>query len=435
MTPADRQGLAPARHVLDNGAVVIVKEARTIRAVSLNATVRAGSLYDPDDRLGLSHLVSRVIDRGTERRNTDQIAGELDRRGVALSVRSTRHALSLVCTCLAEDLEAVLDVVGDILIRPTFPEEEIAKRRSEQLTAIRQDEDSPAAMAMQGLFGLLYPGGHPYGRPARGRADTVERIDRAALRAFHAARVAPPALSLVLVGDLDPARAVAASAGVFGDWMAPAPAEPALAEPLPAAGRRELVLPMMNKAQADIAYGFTTIARRDPAYYAYELFNNALGQYGIGGRLGDSLRERQGMAYYAFSMLDANVVAGPLIIRAGVNPANVERAVASIDAEVARLARDGLSEEELADCKRYLIGSLPRLLETNAAIAAFLQTAEFFGLGLDHDCRVPGLLEAVTLEDANEAARRALAADRAAVVIAGPYQKGAGGSQPPGGLR
>ena len=77
---------------------------------------------------------------------------------------------------------------------------------------------------------------------------------------------------------------------------------------------------MMNKAQADIAYGFTTIVRSDPRYYAYTLMNNALGQYGIGGRLGDSIRERQGMAYYVFSSFDANIVEGPLIVRAGVNP-------------------------------------------------------------------------------------------------------------------
>ena len=426
MTRAIPQGLAPVRHVLDNGAVIIAKEARTIRAVTISATIRAGSVYEPDERLGLSHLVSRVIDRGTEQRSGDQIADELDRRGVALMVRSTRHALSLVCTCLAEDFEAVLEVVADIVIRPTFPEEEITTRRGEVLTSIRQDEDNPAVTATQALFGLLYPDGHPYGRPAKGRVDTVERIDRAGLRAFHAARFAPPTLSLVLVGDLDRDRAVAVSESVFGGWRVPLPAEPVLSHPSTPAGRRELVIPMMNKVQADIAYGFTTIVRSDPAYYACELINNALGQYAIGGRLGDSIRERQGMAYYVFSVLDANVIEGPLIIRAGVNPANVERAIASIDAEVTRMGRDGVSDGELADCKRYLIGSMPRMLETNAGIATFLQTAEFFSLGLDYDLRVPALLDAVTLEEANAAARRVLAADRAAVVVAGPYQKGAG---------
>ena len=100
---------------------------------------------------------------------------------------------------------------------------------------------------------------------------------------------------------------------------------------------------MMNKAQADIAYGFTTIVRSDPSYYAYTLMNNALGQYGIGGRLGDNIRERQGMAYYVFSSFDANVVEGPLFVRAGVNPSNVERAIAAIDDEMRRMAADGMT--------------------------------------------------------------------------------------------
>jgi zinc protease len=150
--------------------------------------------------------------------------------------------------------------------------------------------------------------------------------------------------------------------------------------------------------------------------------NNVLGQYSMGGRLGDSIRERQGMAYYAFSNLDANVVEGPLTIRAGVSPANVDRAVSSIDEEVGRLAREGITPQELSESQQYLIGSMPRALETNMGIAGFLQTAEFFGLGLDYDLRLPGFLLAVTLDDVHTAARRLLDPDRATVVIAGPYE-------------
>ena len=121
---------------------------------------------------------------------------------------------------------------------------------------------------------------------------------------------------------------------------------------------------MMNKAQADVAYGFTAIRRQDPQYYAYWLMNNILGQYALGGRLGDSIRERQGMAYYTFSSLDASLGPGPLIVRAGVSPANVERAVASIDEELAKLAAEGPTDRELAESKQYLIGSMPHTLET-----------------------------------------------------------------------
>lgn len=421
MTLVAQRGLAPSREILDNGAIVIAKTSPTPPAVTISAAFHAGSVYDSPAVAGLAYFLSRVIDRGTERRSAEQIADELDSRGISLTVNVSRHVLTLTCTCLAEDFEAVLELVGDIAIGPTLPEEEVEKRRGEIVTAIRQDEDNPAVLAIEGLFTLLYRG-HPYSRRVKGSVESVEAIDRHAVQAFHRERFAPSSLTLVIVGDVEAARASAAAGRVLAGWQAGKPEPARLPRVVPASTRQQLVLPMMNKAQADIAYGFTTIVRADPAYYAFWILNNALGQYSLGGRLGDSIRERQGMAYYVFSSLDANVVEGPLIIRAGVNPANVERAVASIDEEIAKVAAEGISEKELADCKQYLIGSMPRNLETNAGIATFLQTVAYFGLGLDYDLRLPGLLNAVTRDEVHEAARRALSPDRAAVVIAGPYE-------------
>ena len=194
--------------------------------------------------------------------------------------------------------------------------------------------------------------------------------------------------------------------------------------PVPAptaiSGRIERVLPMPGKSQADIAYGFTAIRRLDPRYYAYWVMNNILGQFGLGGRLADNIRERQGMAYYAFSALDPSVGPGPLLIRAGVDPANVERAIAAIDHEVRTLAAEGPTAQELAESQQYLIGSLPRTLETNSGIAAFLQNDEQFGLGLDYDQRLPHHLRAVTLDEVHAAAAEVLHPDRAVVAVAGP---------------
>jgi zinc protease len=423
MTTVLHSGLAAARQVLDNGAVIISKEAHTVPAVTIHVSVRAGSIYDSNELLGVSYLASRLLDRGTALRSSDDIAEALDARGVSLSVGANRHVLTVSCTCLSEDFEPVLELIGEVVRQPSFPEEEIEKRKGEVINAIRQDEDNPAAVAMQNLFAMLYPNQHPYGRPAKGTADTINRIRRADLVAYHEARFAPSTVTAIIVGDVERTRAVAAGERVLGGWRRAAPEEILLPHAPKARARDERVISMMNKAQADIAYGFTTIVRSDPRFYAYTLMNNALGQYGIGGRLGDSIRERQGMAYYVFSSFDANVVEGPLFVRAGVNPSNVERAVSSIDEELRRMGAEGLTRQELDDCKQYLIGSIPRLLETNSAIATFLQTAEFFGLGLDHDLRLPALLGSVTLEDVNAAARESLNVDRAAVVVAGPYQR------------
>src|SRR5207247_658863 len=190
---------------------------------------------------------------------------------------------------------------------------------------------------------------------------------------LHAQRFAPGALTAVVVGDVDTSSAQDTMDHVFGAWRNAAPLSTAIASVQPAASRRRHVIAMPNKAQADLAYGFVSIARRDPAYYAYWMMNNVFGQYALGGRLGDSIRERQGMAYYVSSSLDANVAPGPLTIRAGVNPVNVDRTIASIDEEIGRLVSEGAQPKELEESQQYLIGSMPRTLETNAAIATFLQ--------------------------------------------------------------
>jgi zinc protease len=414
-------GLNPVREVLANGVTVIAKQARVTPAVTIHAAVHAGTAADPPGLPGVAYFLSRLIDRGTASMSADAIAEALDSRGVSMAVSVNRHALSLVCTCLVEDFTAVLGIIADCLMQPVFPDSEIATRRGEMITFIRQDEDSPAAVAMQGLMELLYGGAHPYGWRMRGTVESAERIGRAELAAFHAAHVVPGATVVTIVGDIDPAGATAACGEAFGAWQPRRRAVVDLPDPAPLVTRGVRVIPMMNKAQADITYGFTSIRRSDPDYYGYWLMNNILGQYSLGGRLGDNIRERQGMAYYILSALDANVIAGPLSIRAGVSAANVERAIAAIDDEVKRLAADGPTEKETTESKQYLIGSLPRTLETNLGIANFLQTSEFFGLGLDYDVRLPALLQAVTRDDVHASARRALDPTRAAVVVAGPY--------------
>jgi len=288
-------GLAPARQVLSNGAVVIAKQSGMTPAVTMTAGIRAGGLHDPDEYLGLAHLLAGVLDRGTSTRSADQIADELDGRGAILSISATRHLLSLSCTCLADDFEQMLGLVGDIVMRPVFPDAEIDTRRGEVVTSIRQDEDSPAVVALEGLFALLYPDGHPYGRRAKGTLETVRRIDRQALAAFHRAFVVPSSLSLVVVGDVEVPRAIDEASRVFGAWTGPAAEPDVVPSVRPGVSRRRETVPMTGKAQAEIAYGFTTITRADPAYQAVVLMNNVLGQYAMGGRLGTSIREKQGM--------------------------------------------------------------------------------------------------------------------------------------------
>jgi zinc protease len=416
------RGLSPVRSVLANGAVVLVQETSTTPAVAINASFLAGSIYEPEALTGLSHLMARVVDRGTERRPGEVIAEELDERGVSLRVGTSRHVMTFSCTCLAQDFDEVLDIVLDIARRPIFPEAEIAKRRAEVVTALRQDADNPGVVAVESLMALLYGEHHPYGRPSKGSPETIERIDRDAMAAFHARHVQPGVLSLAVVGDVRADDVLAAVGRQIEDWPS-RPAAPVLVvPPSPGVARRHRVMPMPGKSQTDIAYGFTSIRRLDPRYYAYWMMNNVLGQFGLGGRLADNIRERQGMAYYAFSSFEGTVGESPLVVRAGVDPLNVDRAIEAIDFEVGALAAKGPTKVEVEETRAFLIGSIPRMFETNYAIATFLQGAEQFGLGLDIDQRLPALLEAVTEEEIAAAAADVLRPEQATVVVAGPQE-------------
>jgi zinc protease len=418
--------LNPKRVVLDNGITVIAKANHTSPTVSLLVGVRTGAYSDPPDREGTAALCARVLDRGTAKRSADVIADDLDGRGASLSVIAGRHQTALAATCLADDFEPVLSLVADVARHPAFADNEIATRRETLITAIRQEEDNPATMAGDAFVQALY-GNHPYARKVRGNVAAIEAIRRQDLVRFHQKGFDPPLITIVVVGDIVEDLAIGAIKKLFGDWAAlasPAGDKPAtlnVPEPVVPTARKLVSVPMMNKSQADVVYGFIGVKRADPDFAAISVMNNALGQYAIGGKLGDSIRERQGMAYYVYSTLDATFGTGPFLIRAGVNAANVERTIASIDEELNAVLKHGFTPQEIEESKSYMVGSLPRQLETNAAIAAFLLNAETFGLGLDYDERLPALINAVTKDAADAAARRLLNPEKATVAVAGPW--------------
>jgi zinc protease len=412
--------LKPVRHTLDNGVVVIAEENHTTPAVALLAVVRAGGYDDPAGKEGTAALVARVLDRGTSNRTADVIADDLDGRGASLSVSAGRHQIGVAAACLVEDLPPVMEIAADVLRVPVFPANDVETRRAEILTTIRQEDDDPASVAVNRFMQDAY-GAHPYARRVRGTAGSVGGLSREDLVGFHRCWFAPGALSVVVVGSLPADAMVEQVAGAFGDWSgngARRVLDVADASTPPARHVDRIAMP--DKAQADVAYGFVGVRRLDPRYMAAHVMNNALGQYALGGRLGDSIRERQGMAYYVFSSLDGGLGPGPLMVRAGVAAENVERTIASIDSELSAIVSEGFTEQEIAESKQYLVGSLPRQLETHGGIAGFLLNAELFGLGLDYDRRLPDLVRAVTHEAAMATARDLLQPDRATIVVAGP---------------
>ena len=417
--------LNPRRVTLANGVTVIAKSNHTTPAVSLLVGVRNGAYSDPPDRDGTAALCARVLDRGTVTRSADAIADDLDGRGASLSVAVGRHQMAIAATCLSDDFQAVLALAADIARHPRFADAEIETRRDNLITSIRQEEDNPASMAADAFAKALY-GTHPYARKVRGTVAGVEAIRRQDLVRFHQKGFDPAAVTVVVVGDVEEQAAIDAITKLFADWSpigktATEKAVVKVADVVAPAARSLVSVPMMNKAQADVVYGFVGIRRSDPDYTAYSVMNNALGQYAIGGRLGDNIRERQGMAYYVMSSLDATFGHGPFSIRAGVAAANVEKTIASIDAELKAIVDHGFTAQEIEESKSYMIGAIPRQLETNAAIASFLLTVDTFNLGLDYDERLPGLIGAITKDAADAAARKLLDPARATIAVAGPW--------------
>jgi zinc protease len=188
------------------------------------------------------------------------------------------------------------------------------------------------------------------------------------------------------------------------------------------AERRRYVRTMTNKTQADIALGTVGPARTAEEYYAARVGDLILGHLGLMGRLGEKVRDQQGLAYYAYSGLEAGLGRGPWSVRAGVNPTNVDRAIESILAEIVRLQHEPVTDQELEDGQDYLTGSLPLRLETNEGIAGMLLDMDLYQLGDDYIMRYPDLVRAVTKEHIQAAALKYLDPEHYAIAIVGPYE-------------
>jgi zinc protease len=321
---------------------------------------------------------------------------------------------------LAEDLPLLLGLLADAFRRPVFPAAQIKRLRAQLLTGLAMRAQDTAAMASITFDQILFEG-HPYSRPDEGWPETIQAIRRQDLVEFHRKQYGPRGLVISIVGAVDPRRAVEQVAQALGDWSNPdqpeTPALPAL-KLLKKTITRKVRLP--GKAQADLVVGTNGPYRKDPDFLPVSLGNSALGQFGLGGRIGKVVREKSGLAYYAYSSLNAGIGPGSWDVSAGVNPANLPKTRELILRELARFVEKGVTGEELADSQSNFIGRLPLGLESNAGVANALLNIERFGLGLDYYQRYPDLVRSVTPRQVLDATRKYLQPERLAVAVAGP---------------
>lgn len=428
MTPAHRQdpwSNMPGpedilRAELPNGMVVLARANFNSPSVVISGYLRGGGLQDPDDKLGLADFTASMLMHGTENRTFQEIYDQLESVGAGLGFDSGTHTTGFGGRSLAEDLDLLLGLLSDALLRPAFPPEHIERMRAQFLTglAIRaQDTGDQASMA----FDDLVYAGHPYCRPEDGYPETIRAITREDLVDFHHQNYGPQGCVISIVGGVDPQVVVEKAARTLGDWHNPngAPLDglPPLT-PLHKTERKQVTIP--GKSQTDLVIGAAGPARRDPDYLAASLGNNILGQFGMYGRIGEAVRNKAGLAYYAYSGLAGGEGPGPWDVIAGVNPQNLEQAVELITAEIRRFVTEPPGEDELEDTKSNYIGRLPLALESNGGVAGMLVSLERYGLGLDYLRRYPELVRAVTPEAVRQAAQRFLDPDRLAIASAGP---------------
>ena len=409
-----------SRVELANGITLLCYETHGSPSVVISGYLWAGALLEPRAKAGRSYLTAAMLMRGTESRSFGQINDALESVGAQLGIGGGTHQVSFGGKALAEDLDLLLSLLADCLQAPTFPEGEVQKVRGQILTDLEQRAHDTGRMAHLTFDSLLYPD-HPYGRSVKGYEETVSGLERQDLLDHYQSHYAPQGMVLAVVGAVPVAEATEKAEAALSRWQAPQavpirdiPPNVDLHEQ-----RRQTVV-LAGKSQADFVMGWPGLRRANPDFYHAYLANTILGTFGMMGRLGDEIRDEQGLAYYVYSHLDAGLGAGPWVAVAGVNPAHVERTIDGILHEVRRLRDEPVTAEELVDSQSYLTGSLPLRLETNEGIAGSLLEIERYALGLDHLQRYADLIWAVSVPDVQAVARRYLDPELYCLAVAGP---------------
>ncbi|MCY3901192.1 MAG: pitrilysin family protein [Caldilineaceae bacterium] len=405
-----------------NGITILVRPNPSAPVVMLEGALRAGSVDEPANLTGLASFTASLVSRGSASYDFDRFNEAVESVGASVSAGGGTHVTNFGSESLVEDFPLMVEILADILQRPTFPTEHIERVRNQRLVRLQEREQSTRSVSYRRFSEMIY-GDHPYGPPTSGYIETVQEINRDHVARFHQDHYRPNQAIVVVSGDVEPEEVVALLESQFGDW-------PAAVEPPPPAhtippvtgvnGIQRKTFPMPGKVQSDVVVGCLAIPRKHPDYHAVQVANNILGQFGMMGRLGENVRERQGLAYYSYSALDADIGIGPWVAFAGVNPQNVDQAIDSILHEFERLGQEPVSDEELSDSIANMTGTLPLRLETNDGVASILLNIEWFGLGLDYLQTYQDRIKAITAEDVQRVAAQYLRTDAYTLVTAGP---------------
>lgn len=408
----------PVTRTLDNGLRVVVFANPRLPLVQMQLLVPAGVAAEPPEQAGVASLTAQLLRLGTTSRSARQLADEVDGLGGSVAANAARDFAVVSGAFLSRDFEAGLELLSDGVVNPIFPELELELVRGQTLEAIQRAHQNPEALAEEQTWSLAFDG-HPYGRSPFGTVESVNRLTRAEVQAFHRDCYRPDRAVLAIAGDVTPERAFAAAAEWFGHWAGKAVTPARAVPPAPPAGMRIRVVDVPGRTESEVRVGLLTGPRSAPDYLALSLANAVLGG-GAASRLARTTGAAGGLSHEARSSLTALADAGLLQLGTFVRSDSSAVAIRRLRAEVQQLLAVPPAEAELAPVRRQLEGSFPLSFETLAGLIGQWMAADFYGLPPDYLSAYRARIAGLGTAEVAAAVRRQLDPDRLAVVVVGP---------------
>ena len=419
-TPRPYEFPAVTEHRLPSGLRILVAHLPGRPLVSASLVLPTGAVDESPEEAGATVLAARALSEGTERYDAISLIEATERLGASLHADAGWDAMTASLDVPAGRLPEALELMAEVLLRPTFPAAEVERLRDERLNDLLQAKADPRRRVEEVLINTIYSTASPYHRPAGGTTDTVERLDPATLRRAWQRGLDPARATLVVGGDLAGQDVPAIAERLFGDWMAGSAVEQQapIVDTASASGRLVRVIHRPGSVQTEIRVGHRGLPRRIPDFHAVSVMSAILGGL-FNSRLNMKLREEKGYTYGASAGFEMRRGAGPFAARAGVNTEVTIPAILDTLAELTRMRDTVVSDAELAAARDFLIGVFPLRFETASAVVGALAGLVIHGLTIDELIGYRSRIEAVDPAAISAAAAAHLDLDGAAIVLVG----------------
>jgi zinc protease len=411
----------PDQFTLPNGLKVIVSERRELPVVSASLVFASGSGDNPADTPGLANFTAAMLDEGTKTRNALQIADEAARLGTALGTSSTMDQTQISVTSLAPQFSRALDLIADVALNPTFPQDEVERQRASRIANLAAQKSNPSQIVSRVMAAALYGPAHPYGYTEIGTEASNKAITRDSMVSFWKQHLVPGNAALVVVGAISRRELEAMTAKAFGAWEGKTAARSSL--PAPRGSDAKLVIvDTPGAAQTQVRVASVGVARSTPDFEALEVVNTLLGGL-FTSRINLNLREDKGYTYGAFSAFATRKEPGPFFVGAGVRTDATAPAVTEIFSEIKKMKDTEVTMDELSLGRDSLVRSMPGRFETTGQAAGSFATLFVYDLGLDYYSKYIEKVVGIDVKTAHAAAQKHLAPERMLVVAVGDRQK------------